>query len=149
MINQETIDLIKEFEGLRLDAYPDPATGGEPITIGYGTTAAAGVGIVPKLGMRITSADAEEYLRRAVEKTATQIRHMIKVPVSDNEFGACLSFTYNLGPGNFAKSSILRLLNAGNKAGAAASFAKWNKANGVVMAGLVRRRAAETHLFLT
>ena len=149
MINQATVDLVKEFEGLRLKAYPDPATGGEPITIGYGTTAAAGVGIVPKLGMAITEAEAEGYLVKALESFAAKIRPKITAPITGNEFGAFLSLAYNIGPGAFAKSSALRKFNAGDKAGAANAILLWNKAGGKVMKGLERRRAAERKLFLT
>lgn len=148
MINRATIELVKEFEGLKLSAYPDPATGGEPITIGYGTTAAAGVGITPRLGMTITQADAEEYLKRGLDKFAAKIRPMIKAPINDNEFGAFLSLAYNIGPGAFSKSSALRKFNAGDKAGAADAILMWNKANGKVMRGLQRRRSAERALFL-
>ena len=149
MINKATVDLVKEFEGLRLKAYPDPATGGEPITIGYGTTAAAGVGIVPKLGMAITQAEAEAYLVKALESFAAKIRPNITAPININEFGAFLSLAYNIGPGAFAKSSALRKFNAGDKAGAANAILLWNKAGGRVMKGLDRRRAAEAALFLT
>lgn len=149
MINKATLDLVKEFEGLRLKAYPDPATGGEPITIGYGTTAAAGVGIVPKLGMTITQAEAEAYLVKALESFAAKIRPKITAPINSNEFGAFLSLAYNIGPGAFAKSSALRKFNAGDKAGAANAILLWNKAGGRVMKGLERRRAAEAALFLT
>lgn len=145
-INQATVDLIKEFEGLRLYAYQDSVG---VWTIGYGTTAAAGLGINPHAGMVITLADADQYLRAALYKFSATIRPMIKVPVTDNQFGACLSLAYNVGPANFATSSVLRLLNAGDLANAAASFAKWNRAGGKVLAGLTRRRAAEAALFKT
>jgi lysozyme len=148
-VNKATLDLMKEFEGLRLEAYPDPGTGGEPITIGYGTTARAGVGIVPRLGMKITKLEAEEYFRRALGKFEAQIRPMIKAPINDNEFGAFMSLAYNIGPGAFARSSALRKFNAGDKAGAANAILLWNKAGGKVMRGLQRRREAERKLFLT
>ncbi len=148
-VNKATLDLMKEFEGLRLDAYVDPGTGGEPITIGYGTTARAGVGIVPRLGMKITKPEAEEYFRRALVKFEAQIRPMITIPINDNEFGAFMSLAYNIGPGAFARSSALRKFNAGDKAGAANAILLWNKAGGKVMRGLQRRREAERKLFLT
>ena len=145
-INKATIDLVKSFEGLRLKAYKD-AVG--VLTIGYGTTAAAGVGIVPHLGMTITEAEAETYLMRALEKFADKIRPKITAPINDNEFGAFLSLAYNVGPGAFAKSSALRKFNAGDKAGAANAILLWNKAGGKVLKGLVRRREAERALFLS
>ena len=145
-INDATVDLVKLFEGLRLKAYKD-AVG--VLTIGYGTTAAAGVGIVPHLGMTITEAEAETYLTRALEKFAAKISPKITAPINENEFGAFLSLAYNIGPGAFAKSSALRKFNAGDKAGAANAILLWNKAGGRVLGGLVRRREAERDLFLT
>lgn len=147
-VNAATQALMHEFEGLELEAYPDPATGGEPITIGYGTTAAAGVGIVPKLGMKITKAQADEYFRLALVKFSAKIRPLITAPINENEFGAFMSLAYNIGPGAFARSTALRKFNAGDKAGAARAILSWNKANGKVMRGLVRRREAERALFL-
>ena len=146
MINKATLDLIKEFEGLRLTAYRD-AVG--VWTIGYGTTAAAGLGITPKAGMTITEAEAEALLLKGLEKFAGSIRPKITAPINDNEFGAFLSLAYNIGPGAFAKSSALRKFNAGDKAGAANAILRWNKAGGKVLAGLTRRRKAERELFLT
>lgn len=145
MINQATLDLVKEFEGLRLKAYKD-AVG--VWTIGYGTTAAAGLGITPRAGMTITEAEAESLLAKGLEKFAASIRPKITAPINDNEFGAFLSLAYNIGPGAFAKSSALRKFNAGDKAGAADAILLWNKAGGKVLAGLKRRRAAERKLFL-
>lgn len=146
MINTATVNLVKEFEGLRLQAYQDSVG---VWTIGYGTTAAAGVGIAPKAGMKITEAEADRYLRAGLEKFAANIAPLITVPVSGNEFGACLSLAYNIGPGAFGKSTVLRRLNAGDRVGAADAFAMWTKAGGKVLAGLTRRRAAEAKLFLT
>ena len=146
MINKAALDLIKEFEGFRAEAYRDPVG---IWTIGYGTTAMAGVGIDPKPGMRISEADATEYLMRAVEKFAAQIRPKITARINDNEFGAFVSLAYNIGPKNFARSSALRKFNAGDREGAADAMLLWNKAGGRVLPGLVRRRQAERALFLS
>lgn len=146
MINKATLDLVKEFEGLRLKAYKD-AVG--VWTIGYGTTAAAGLGITPKAGMVITEAYAEALLLKGLEKFAVSIRPKITAPINENEFGAFLSLAYNIGPGAFAKSSALKKFNAGDKAGAANAILLWNKAGGKVLAGLTRRRGRERELFLT
>lgn len=146
MINKATLDLVKEFEGLRLKAYKD-AVG--VWTIGYGITAAAGLGIVPKAGMSITEDEAESLLLKGLEKFAGSIRPKITAPINDNEFGAFLSLAYNIGPGAFAKSSALRKFNAGDKVGAADAILLWNKAGGKVLAGLKRRREAERALFLS
>ena len=146
-VNQEALDLIKEFEGFRAKAYPDPGTGGDPWTIGYGTTGRAGVGIDPKPGMTITKAEAEHYLQKGVNKFAAKIEPYITAPINENEFGAFVSLAYNIGPGAFRKSSSLRHFNAGNKARAAQNMLLWNKAGGRVLNGLVRRRKAERALF--
>lgn len=145
-VNQATIDLIKEFEGFRAKAYRD-AVG--VLTIGYGTTARAGVGINPKPGMEITEAEAEWYLQRTVQKFADQIRPAIIAPINENEFGAFVSLAYNIGPYAFKRSSALRHFNAGDKERAARSILLFNKAGGRVLKGLVRRREAERKLFLT
>lgn len=146
MINKASLDLIKEFEGFRAEAYKD-AVG--VWTIGYGTTAMAGVGIKPRAGMKITEQQAEAYLLKTVEKFAAQIVPSIKKPTNDNEFGAMVSLAYNIGPGAFKRSSVLRHFNAGDKAKAADAFLMWDKAGGKVLRGLVRRREAERALFLS
>lgn len=145
-INQATVELVKEFEGFKTTAYKCPAG---IWTIGYGTTAAAGVGITPKEGMTISRKDAEGYLHGALEKFASQIEKDITAPINENEFGAFVSLAYNIGPGAFRKSSALRHFNAGDKAKAAAAILLWDKAGGKVLRGLKRRREAERKLFLT
>lgn len=143
-INQEGLDLIKHFEGFRADAYRDPVG---IVTIGYGTTARAEVGIIPRMGMTITEAEAEHYLQKAVNKFAAQIEPAIIAPINENEFAAYVSLAYNIGPGAFKRSSTLRHFNMGNKAQAAKNILLWNKAGGKVLRGLVRRREAEKALF--
>ena len=145
-INQAAVDLVKEFEGFRANAYRCPAG---VWTIGYGTTAMAGVGITPKDGMTISRSDAEAYLCATLNKFAEQIAPSITAPINENEFGAFVSLAYNIGPGAFKKSSALRLFNAGDKEGAAKAILMWNKAGGKVLKGLTRRREAERKLFLT
>lgn len=132
------LDLIKQFEGLKLSAYICPA--GVP-TIGYGTT--KGV----RMGDTITAAEAERMLAQDVEKFAKGVREAVKVPLEQHEFDALVSFAYNVGLGAFRTSTLLRLLNAGDKEAAAKQFDRWNKAGGKPLAGLTRRRAAERKLF--
>ena len=144
-VNQATLNLIKEFEGCKLTAYQDIVG---IWTIGYGTTAAAGLGIVPAKGMTITQERAEDLLRQGVEKFAATVDAMITAKVTANQFGACVSLAYNIGPNAFAKSTVLRELNAGHYDSAAAAFQMWDKAGGEVVKGLVRRREAERKLFL-
>jgi len=145
-VNEATINIIKDFEGLRLTAYQDSAG---VWTIGHGTTGRAGVGIDPYPGQAITKAEAEWYLQKAVEKFAANILPAITAPVGANEFGAFVSLAYNIGPSAFKRSSALRHFNAGDKERAGKSILLWNKAGGRVLAGLVRRREAERQLFLT
>lgn len=145
-VNQATLNLIKQFEGCKLTAYQDIVG---VWTIGYGTTAMADVGIVPAKGMTITQERAEDLLRLGVDKFAATVNALITAKVNANEFGACVSLAYNIGPNAFAKSTVLRELNAGHKDKAAAAFRMWNKAGGQVVKGLVNRREAEIKLFLT
>ena len=145
-VNQATIDLIKRFEGCKLTAYQDIVG---IYTIGFGTTAAAGLGITPIKGMTITQERAEDLLRQGVEKFATTVDALITAKVNQNQRGACVALAYNVGSTAFAKSTVLRELNAGNYDKAAAAFRMWNKAGGEVIQGLVNRREAEIKLFLT
>lgn len=134
------VALIKSFEGLSLNAYPDPATGGEPVTIGYGHT--GGV----KMGQTITEAQADAYLRADLDRFEDAVSRLAPV-TTQNQFDALVSFTFNLGEGNLSSSTLLKKHNAGDYAGAKAEFVRWNKANGKVMAGLTRRREAEADLY--
>jgi lysozyme len=136
------MSLIKQFEGCRLEAYPDPGTGGDPWTIGWGST---GAGI--RKGVRWTQAQADDRLASDVERFMRGVRAVCKVAPTDNELGAMTSLAYNIGLGAFRGSTLLKLFNVGNKAGAAKQFDRWNKAGGRVMKGLVRRRAAERAVF--
>lgn len=145
-IPQAAVDIIKEFEGFRESTYLDSA--GIP-TIGYGTTAAAGLGIVPVPGMTISEKQAEQFLIKAIEKFANQIRPHIQRPMTDNQWSAFLSLAYNIGPGAFRRSSVLKFFNAGDEMRAADAFLMWNKAGGQVLRGLQRRRQRERTLFLT
>lgn len=145
-VNKATINLVKEFEGYRPEAYLDPVG---VCTIGYGTTAMAGVGIVPVIGMAITKEEAEWYLEQAVNNFADMIEPLFTVEPNENEFGAFVSLSYNIGPTAFRKSSAIRHFNLGDKERAAKSILLWNKAGGKVLGGLVRRREAEKVLFLT
>lgn len=137
-------ELIRRFEGFRPEAYPDPATGGDPITIGYGAT---GPGI--KLGVRWTREQAESDLSARVQEILARVRVLVKVPLPDDAIAALGSFVYNVGAKAFEGSTLLRKLNAGDNLGAAAQFDVWNKAGGKVFPGLMRRREAERKVFST
>ena len=136
-------DLIKEFEGCKLEAYPDPGTGAEPITIGVGHTGGITLGTV------ITQEQADEYLVSDVSHAANAVNQMVDGNMTQGQFDALCSFAFNLGIGNLKNSTLLKKLNGGDVEGAADQFLVWNKAAGHVMAGLTRRREAERTLFLS
>lgn len=137
------LDLIAEFEGCVLHAYPDPASGGEPWTIGYGHTK----GVRP--GDVCTREQAREWLAQDVEEAESAVDRLVTVPLTQGQFDALVSFTFNLGGGNFANSTMLRLLNGGASPEAiAGQFGRWVNGPNGPMEGLVRRRAAERVMFL-
>lgn len=136
--------LVRKWEECRLAAYPDPATGGAPWTIGYGAT---GPGIVK--GVTWTQTQADQRLEQDVAKFVAGVSALLKRKPTDNQLGAMASLAYNIGLGNFGKSTLLRLFNSGDIAGAAKQFAVWRMANGKVMQGLINRRADERKVFET
>ena len=142
-LSQRGIDLIKQFEGYSSKAYPDPATGGAPWTIGYGTT--KGV----KQGMVITAEQAEKMLRDDVAKFESGVSSLITAPTTQGQFDAMVSLAYNIGLGNFGKSTLLKKHNARCYTCAADQFRVWNRANGKVMNGLTKRRAAEREVYMS
>lgn len=142
-LSQRGIDLIKQFEGYSSKAYPDPATGGAPWTIGYGTI--KGV----KTGMIITAEQAEKMLRDDVAKFESGVSSLITAPTTQGQFDAMVSLAYNIGLGNFGKSTLLKKHNARCYTCAADQFRVWNRANGKVMNGLTKRRAAERQVYMS
>ena len=147
-LNAAAIDLICESEGFVDHWYPDPALGWKVPTCCYGHTDAAGD---PKYaatkGRRFTKAEGRAILAADLKPVCNAVASLVTVPLTDNQFGALVSFTYNLGVDNLRKSTLLRKLNAGDYAGAAGEFGRWVNAGGKRMPGLVRRRAAEAALF--
>ena len=141
--SDNAFDMIKKFEGYSATAYPDPGTGGEPWTIGYGHT--GGV----KRGDICDEAQADYWLRQDVQTAVKAVQDYVAVPVNQNQFDALVDFVYNVGSGNFGKSTLLKKLNAGDYDGAADEFLRWNKAGGKVLRGLTVRRQAERDLFLS
>jgi len=140
-VNKAGLDLIKSFEGLRLEAYPDPGTGGDPWTIGFGST--KGV----RKGMKITEQEAEQRLVMDLQDACKAVERYVTIPLNDNQFAALVSFTFNVGGGNLAVSTLLKRLNEGEYASVPMQLMRWNKAAGKVMNGLTRRRTAEGDLF--
>ena len=136
------IDLIKELESFRSKAYPDPASrDGKPFTIGYGR--AHGV----KEGDICTPEQAEQWLREDVQDAEDCINDHVTVPLSQHAYDALVSFIYNLGCGEFEHSTLLKLLNQGDRKGAANEFHKWVYADGHISRGLQHRRGREAHVF--
>ena len=145
-ITQETLDLVKRWEGLQLSAYPDPGSKtGEPWTIGYGHTSDGFLKV--RKGMKITLEGAEAALRHDLEQAAEVVARLVKVPLNDNHLGALVSFVFNLGAANFAGSTLLRKLNAGDYKAVPGELAKWVHNDGRVMPGLVNRRSAEARFW--
>jgi len=137
-ISQEGLSLIKKFEGCELNSYKCAA--GVP-TIGYGSTH----GI--EMGMSISKARAEELLLEDISKFEDIVNESIKVSLSQNQFDAMVSWTFNLGGGNLKSSTLLKVLNGGDYEDVPNQIKRWNKANGKVLEGLIRRREAEALLF--
>lgn len=137
------LDLIKSFEGCKLEAYLCPA---KRWTIGYGHTGTVD-GNQICAGMKITTGKAVMILIDDLERFESAVNKYVKVPITQNMFDALVSFAYNIGDGAFIGSTLLKKLNAKDYAGAAAEFKKWNKAGGQVLTGLTRRRKAEQTLF--
>ncbi len=145
-INQAALDLVKKFEGKRLSAYRDPVG---IVTIGYGYTNAAGFGPGVQMGDTWSEAMAEAMLVEGLERFGAQIEPLFTRQPNENQFGAFVSLAYNIGVGAFSTSTALKRFNAGDDAGAAEALTWFNKAGGVALRGLVRRREAEKALFLT
>ena len=135
------VDLFKAHEGLRLRAYPDPGTGGEPWTIGYGST----TDVEP--GDCITPEGAERLLRKDLQEAEQCVERLVSVPLNQNQHDALVSFIFNVGYGNFESSTLLRKLNAHNYSGAQSEFKRWIYASGRELPGLINRREAEARLF--
>ena len=139
-ISEAGIEAIKEYEGLRLYSYYDS---GGVLTIGYGHT---GSDVFD--GQAITEEEADAWLRLDIAEAEDAIESYVDVDLDQNEYDALVSFIFNVGVGAFRNSTLLRLLNAGSKEGAARQFARWVHDNGEVVAGLVNRRAKERDMFM-
>ena len=137
--------MIKAFEGMRLTTYRDAAG---ILTIGFGHTAAAGPP-KPRPGLRITAAEAQALLVRDLDRYETAVAAALRRPPAQHQFDAMVSLCFNIGPGNFARSRVVRAFNQGDDVKAAQAFLGWTQAGGGSLAGLRRRRLAERRLFLS
>lgn len=138
LYGREGLDLTEHSEGLRLEAYQDSVG---VWTIGYGHT--KGV----KKGDVITQEQAEAFLKEDIQQAVADIERLVKQPLTQHQFDALVDFDFNLGSGNLASSTLLKKLNAGDYAGAALEFQRWNRAGGKVLSGLTTRRTEEADLF--
>ena len=142
--------LIKQFEGCAkkrsdgsFEAYPDPGTGGDPWTIGWGST-----GQDIKRGTVWNQKQCDDRFNEHVGQFAQGVAKAVgSSATSQHQFDAMVSFAYNVGLGNLQSSTLLKKHKAGDYAGAAAEFGRWNKAAGKVLPGLTRRREAEAQLY--
>ena len=142
--------IVQEFEGCAKKqsdgsfmAYPDPGSGGDPWTIGWGST-----GSDIKKGVVWTQKQCDDRFTEHLAEFAGQVSKLLgSTPTTQSQFDAMVSFAYNVGVGNLSASTLLKKHKAKDYKGAAAEFARWNKAAGKVMAGLTRRRTAEAALY--
>jgi lysozyme len=143
-------DLIKRFEGLFLKAYVDPGTGGKPYTIGWGTTIYPD-GKEVQLGDTCTIEEAQSYLEHEVQEKTKGVYNLLDTDtLTQNQFDALVSFSYNCGLGNFKSSTLLKKAKVDpNDPSIRDEFKKWNKANKKVLAGLTRRRKEEADLYFS
>lgn len=136
-------DFIKEHEGFRLKAYQDS---GGVWTVGYGSI--RGLDGKPiKKGQEITAEEAQELLDRDADSAVRAVERHVKVPLTDEQRAALVSFAYNVGNEALRTSTLLKKLNSGDYEGAAREFPRWNKVKKKVIPGLTNRRRAEAALF--
>ena len=132
---------IQAFEGFRSTPYRDA---GGKLSIGFGHL------IKPAESFsRISYGEAEDLLSQDLRSAENAVNWLVTAPLTQNQFDALVSLVFNIGSGNFAKSTLLKFLNAGDYAQAAGQFARWSLVDGRRLSGLVKRREAETQLFIT
>ncbi len=143
-ISENGKNLIKKFEQCRLKAYSDSV--GVP-TIGWGNTFYQD-GTKVKLGDKITQQQADSLFNVTVSNFADKVSQYVASQLTQNQFDALVSFTYNVGVGNFKKSTLLFKININpNDLSIAKEFLRWNKAGGKVLKGLTIRRRKESELY--
>jgi lysozyme len=138
-VSASGIYLIKKHEGDGRVGYRDPVG---VVTACHGHTATA------VLGKKYTTAECYALLLRDLKVAESAVKRLVKVPIAQQQYDVLVSFTFNLGEDNFARSTLLKKLNSGDCVGAANEFPRWNKADGKVLRGLTNRRAEEGRIFL-
>lgn len=141
------LELIKSFEGFKAKAYKCPAG---IWTIGYGRTSSAGAEVGPS--SVTTRAKEDEWLKKSLYERASYVRQKalnrtVGETLNPNQVAALISLIYNIGEGNFSTSGVRRFLLQGKIDEAMGAWARWNKAGGIILSGLTRRREAEISLF--
>lgn len=142
-ISEDGIEIVAFFEGRKNAAYPDPATGGSPWTIGIGHT---GEEVVA--GLTWTDAQVDEAFRADIARFEAGVTRALKLPPSQSQFDAMVALAFNVGVTAFTNSTLVRMFNMNQIDAAADQFLRWDKAAGKSMKGLRRRRAAERARFL-
>lgn len=140
MISSTGVALIKRFESCRLKAYLDVK---KVATIGWGST-----GPDIHLGLVWTQKQCDDRFLHDINRFETSLLGMVTVELTQNQFDALMSFTYNCGDGGFKKSTLRKLLNNSDFEGASGQFKRWCRAGGRVIPDLVARRKTEAELFL-
>ena len=144
--NERGINLLHEFESCRLEAYLCPAN---VWTIGWGNTQYEN-GIRVRQGDRITQQRADELFKNMLTTFESGVNRSVTSSINDNQFSALVCFAYNIGIGAFRSSTLLRLVNENpNNPEISNQFLRWNRAGGRVLAGLTRRRTAESDLYFS
>jgi lysozyme len=147
MVTDTLLSLVKQFEGCRLKAYPDPVTGGEPITIGFGATGVDALGCPITLDTVWTMQEALDDLSRRLEALQTRIKGFLEVELNQNQLDALTCLAYNIGAYALETSFVVKCCNAGNFDAVPGAILKWSHAGGKEVPGLLRRRQAEAALF--
>jgi lysozyme len=142
-ISQNGMNFIANWEGKRYKAYLCPA---QYWTIGIGHVIQKGEEALRT--KTLTEQEVSEIFRKDISRYEAEVIKAVKVPLTQNQFDALVSFTFNVGISAFQKSTLLRLLNMKDYIQAADQFLRWDKANGKPLLGLTRRRKAERLLFL-
>ncbi len=144
------LQLIMDSEGFSPDPYPDPATNGLPITIGYGSTRWENGDKITLKSPSITQLQARNLLAKTISVYENAVDAYCIDTINQNQFDALVSFVYNLGATNFKSSTLLKKINKNpNDPTIKDEFLKWNKAAGKIMKGLTKRREAEAKLYFS
>jgi lysozyme len=145
-LNNRGINVMHEFEGIKLDAYLCPAN---VPTIGWGNTRYED-GTPVKMGETISRERADELFKNIAESFSQGVRDLVSSDLTENQFSALVCFAYNVGLANLKRSTLLRKVNANpDDPSIRAEFLRWNKAGGRELTGLTRRRKAEADLYFS